>query len=70
MRKTFREYKKVKEEADDSRVDQKQKEFYENLFKGEPETVVPNNRREPTPKGGNKEGDRKETNETSGAEGK
>lgn len=67
MRKTFREYKKVKEEADDSRVDQKQKEFYENLFKGEPEstTVAPNNRREPTPKG-----DNKAKNETSGAEGK
>ena len=66
MRKTFREYKKVKEDVDDSRVDQKQKEFYENLFKGEPEnaTVAPNNRRAPTPKGGNKE-----TTETPNAEG-
>ena len=66
MRKTFREYKKVKEDVDDSRVDQKQKEFYENLFKGEPEnaTAAPNNRRTPTPKGGNKE-----TNETPNAEG-
>ena len=36
MRKTFREYKKVKDEVDDARVDEKQKEFYENLFKSEP----------------------------------
>ena len=40
MRKTFREYKRVKDDLGDDRVDPKQKEFYENLFKQEPSTVV------------------------------
>lgn len=53
MRKTFREYKHVKDAVDDVHVDQKQKDFYENLFKAaepgsEPAVVQNNPRKAPT----------------------